>query len=128
MAIMASKQPGMFKKTITIILLIGFIGIIIWVFQGLKSNDKKLQREGLITNAIITAKKRGYRRKMYIHYEYQVNDKIYNSSQNYSILNAEIGDTFKVIYYPQNPEINRILLYEKDYKFFNLDPPIVINK
>jgi hypothetical protein len=125
---MTSKQPTTFKKTITIILLIGFIGIIIWAFQREKRYDEKLQKDGLTTDAILTAKKRTYRRKMYIHYEYNVNNKIYKSSGNYYKLKVEIGDTFKIIYDPQDPEIHRILLYEKDYKLFKLNPPIDINK
>jgi len=105
------------KAIISIVAGIGLICLFIYSYFDVNNKNELLDKYGKYEIAVITKKNSTYRAKKYAHYEFVVNGKTYKGQRLYynSYGPVEIGYKFQVIYYPEDPAINK-LLYDKRIK------------
>lgn len=103
------------KAILSITTLLAFVIIFVVAYNDKKADDAILKSKGEYTIGKVTKKVRSYRAKIYIHYSFSVGNKSFSDSRLYYISDGEVnvGDKFEVVYYPKNPEINRILFDRK---------------
>lgn len=101
----------------SIIAGLGLAVLLTYSFFYVDNKNKLLDKYGKYEIAIITNKNITYRAKVYVHYEFVVNGQNYRSSRLYysSYGHVEVGYKFQVVYYPEDPTINK-LLYDKRIK------------
>ncbi len=103
------------KAILSITTLLAFVIILVVAYNDKKADDAILKNKGEYTVATVTKKVRTYRAKVYVHYSFNVDNKSFSGSRLYYTSEGEVnvGDNFEVVYYPKNPEINRILFDRK---------------
>ncbi|HPE57117.1 MAG TPA: hypothetical protein P5514_11455 [Bacteroidales bacterium] len=108
---MMKKSFTIIKRTLSIIGLILLIYAFYYAIQINQKKDKLLAEFGKETYCVVSKKYKGAKRKKYIVCYFTAKNKGYkshhrvNSSDWWDI---QIGDTLKLIYYPEDPEINEL--------------------
>ena len=117
---MQKKTISTGKKIITILALIGLIGIFAYSFIDVKNQREILLKHGKTTKAVVIRKYLTHRAKSNIEYRFEIDNKSFYGHRLYYNKVINLSDTFKVIYYPIDPDINEILLKKKDFEFFQI--------
>lgn len=68
----------------------------------------KLESEGVITNAIVTKKKRNFNHGEKVYYRFTINNRQYSgvSHEFTDYHHCSVGGTITIVYLPTNPNIN----------------------
>ena len=95
---------GKFSKIFFVLFLIIFWGIIRTIQKNI--GDKKIKSDNNITTGWVYDKGVGRRVNDIRHYYFFVNGEKYTGMSSYDE-DLNVGDQIKVVYYPEDPSINR---------------------
>ncbi|HEY5367860.1 MAG TPA: hypothetical protein VIJ75_02620 [Hanamia sp.] len=116
------------RRIITWVIATFFVvTIVVTTIQG-NSNTHKLANQGVLANAYVMDITTTVRGDFAIDYRFIVNGKSFEDQHSYSELlmryqNNFLNRTFPVIYLPQNPSINYLLVTPQSFKEYNKDFP-----
>ena len=91
------------------------VGLFFIAFYDQNSEDEILKKQGVYGTAVVIKTTNNFRGKKSVFYEYIVRDTVYKASDIYYTTEEEvvIGGKYKLLYYPKNPNIERIVLDQK---------------
>ena len=116
------------EKAVTILVMVFIIMVIIVTSIIRDSNTKKLIKHGVITIGLVYDVSLTYRGYFDPHYTFTINGKQYKNDIDFiEILpryqNNFINKTFPVIYFPEDPNINYLLLTPNSFEKYDKEFP-----
>jgi hypothetical protein len=101
------------------------VTILVWQILSGKRENSVLKERGKVTTGNVISFKGISRFRHSVNYIFLVGSKSYQEEDEITDLDYKYfglfrGKTFPVIYDPENPRINRILLTKSDFKQFKL--------
>ena len=102
------------KAIFSMITGFGLIAILLYGYFEYRKENRLLDKHGKYEIAVVTKKSQAGKKK-YVHYKFMFNNKTYEHKQRYysSYGFVKKGDKFKVLYFPEDPSINRLLYQER---------------
>jgi hypothetical protein len=119
------------NKKQNLALLIVIVIVVFFLFKKDVMLKKKLAINGIMTNAIVDSTNEGYKTGTYVIYHFFLKEKMYTNETkiflNYKYHTLLLNRSFPLIYLPENPDKNSILILPEDFKYYRLAFPDSLN-
>jgi hypothetical protein len=116
------------KQTIKYLVITAIVLTFIVAFFISFDNKNKLYARHSQTTAIITSWNQDAKAGQWLDYKYFVNGKTYEGSTKVYLKNSNqitlfVGNSFPILYWPDNPKNNELILRPMDFAKYNLQQP-----
>jgi hypothetical protein len=115
-------------KRIFVIFFIFCLTILIWQVTTTRNENLTLKKNGRLTYGQVVSFSEVGKYGEGVTYTFNADNRLINEEREetkleYKYFDLFRGKTFPVIYDPENPKVNHILLTKADFQFFNVPIP-----